>query len=829
MVETRGARPSFDGQDTPDFPPFPSEEGDLDQKPPHILEDEEHGSPPAAKKRRTDAGPDGELSLPGDSILMADHHGPGHKIEEELASALGEGVIDTVEQTDHTVTDPGPHDTSNTSNGAATTHDGNGEINPDVATIISEIMDHTERQEQTVAMGPQELPPSNEFPGARGFAFLKANSHLKIQSLPILDNLSTQILSFLSKNTYQDLTAMVSEPDSENGQAYATMRSLFDHTKRVYTVKHSFLQPSDLEITDPSQIDVIRKANLASFVSSIFGSQEIGFAELNEHFLDVFVPEGGRLLKVQGALYLELKTQAFIAAMNNKAHTRTELLYSIFPDDMEQRLLARRPGTRQLAPSETDFVNRLTSRRDILLSDINNEEALSSLPDKYHWEDFLRDLSSYISKNFDAINTQQGKKTIKGRQPSSSNGDAHESPNTTHQGQFALNQQVEVPVDRNMHGDLVARAARAAQIALQGHGLRRSQQQSQSQSQSQPQQPQQPQQQQQQQHQPQQPQSQASPSPMPHHSQTQQQQPPPQSQPEHQYLQGYTAAQQPVQPTHQQYHHSPTPPGGYQAQQASPLTFQQSPLQANFQQYNPNAAQAMQARANGMSSNHGYLSGIPHYSQSQPTQVLYERARMAASAKSSPTSRKSGLPSQRRPWTTEEENALMAGLDRVKGPHWSQILAMFGPGGTISEALKDRNQVQLKDKARNLKLFFLKSGIEVPYYLKFVTGELKTRAPAQAAKREARERQKKQGEEDKAHVEGIKGMMALAGAHGTPVSGHEMSASPSLPPDANSQSVFDQTAEQNLMQTLSQEVHGNQYGQHQPNSDHIDPHMQLGQ
>jgi hypothetical protein len=260
------------------------------------------------------------------------------------------------------------------------------------------------------------------------------------------------------------------------------------------------------------------------------------------------------------------------------------------------------------------------------------------------------------------------------------------------------------------------------------------------------------------------------------------------------------------------------------------MNFQQSPLQANFQQYNPNAAQAMQARANGMSSNHGYMPGIPHYSQSQPTQVLYERARMAASAKSSPTSRKSGLPSQRRPWTTEEENALMAGLDRVKGPHWSQILAMFGPGGTISEALKDRNQVQLKDKARNLKLFFLKSGIEVPYYLKFVTGELKTRAPAQAAKREARERQKKQGEEDKAHVEGIKGMMALAGAHGAPVPGHEMSASPSLPPDATSQSVFDQTAEQNLMQTLSQEVHGSQYPQqHAPPQDHIDPHMQLGQ
>ncbi|CAG7996325.1 unnamed protein product [Penicillium olsonii] len=872
MADTQGS-PSFDGEAAA-FPPFPPQETDLgksslptvpsrsldlaittanepqydqlsplltnyssDQKPSHIIDHEEHGSPPA-KKRRTDGGPDGEVHLPPDSILMADHHGAGHKIEEELASALGEGVIDTVEPTDNVINQPLQPESLDAPAGVAPTQQGDAEINPDVATIISEIMDHTERQEQTVALGPQEIPPANDFPGSRGFAFLKANSHLKIQSLPILDNLSTQILSFLSKNTYQDLTAMVSEPESENGQAYATMRSLFDHTKRVYTVKHSFLQPTDLEITDPSQIDVIRKANLASFVSSIFGSQEIGFADLNDHFLDVFVPEGGRLLKVQGALYLELKTQAFIAAMHNKSITRTQLLYNVFPDDMEQRLLARRPGTRQLAPSETDFVNRLTSRRDILLNDINNEDALNALPDKYHWEDFLRDLSSYISKNFDAINTQQGKKPIKGRQPSSSNGDAHESPNTTHQGQFSLNQQVEVPVDRNMHGDLVARAARAAQIALQGHGLRRSQQQSQSQQQNQTQSQASPSPRPQQQPQPpQQPSSQPPPQQPLQQPQPQPQQPPPQQQPQQQqqpqhespYLHGYTAAQQP-QPTHQ-YHHSPTPPGGYQSQQTPSMNFQQSPLQTNFQQYNPNAAQAMQARANGMSSNHGYMPGIPHYSQSQPTQVLYERARMAASAKSSPTSRKSGLPSQRRPWTTEEENALMAGLDRVKGPHWSQILAMFGPGGTISEALKDRNQVQLKDKARNLKLFFLKSGIEVPYYLKFVTGELKTRAPAQAAKREARERQKKQGEEDKAHVEGIKGMMALAGAHGTPVSGHEMSASPSLPPDANSQSVFDQTAEQNLMQTLSQEVHGSQYPQQhtQQPQDHIDPHMQLGQ
>ncbi|KAL3451990.1 telomere repeat binding factor-domain-containing protein [Aspergillus insuetus] len=800
MTNTRGVDPSVDGQETSDLPisPVLKEEGHHElPKISHSLDEDGSFSPRAAKKRRLESQPEEPLMTQDQPhglplSLPQPIPGPGDQIEEELASALGAGIVHSVEP-------------SANQNGQVSVQPGESPVAPeqtpnvgsDMATVISSILDHTERVEEHCDMGPQTLPDLSGQGAPKGMVFVKANSHLKIQSLPILDNLSTQILSLLAKSTYQDITSFVSEPDSENGQAYATMRSLFDHTKKVYSSKKSFLSPTDLELTEPAQVDIIRKANLASFVSSIFGTQEIGFSELNDNFLDVFVPEGGRLLKQQGALFLELKTQAFIASMNNTERTRTELLYLLFPDNIEQQLLDRRPGTRQLAPSETDFVNRAGSRRDILLNDINSEEAMKALPDKYHWEDFLRDLSSYITKNFDTINNQQSKKITKGRQPSSSNGDS-EPPSAPLQSQFPVASQApEVPVDKNMHGDLVARAARAAQIALQGHGLRRSQQQAQQQQQ----QAQQQQQQQVQQYQ--------------HQQQQQPQQPPPQPQQGIQILQGYTPAQQ------QPYQPSPAP-SGYQ-QSPSTYTFQQSPMQPNFQQYSHPSPSPMPGRANSQSANHGYMPGIPHYSQSQPTQVLYERARMAASAKSSPSSRKSGLPSQRRPWTTEEENALMAGLDRVKGPHWSQILAMFGPGGTISEALKDRNQVQLKDKARNLKLFFLKSGIEVPYYLKFVTGELKTRAPAQAAKREARERQKKQGEEDKAHVEGIKGMMALAGAHPQQVPhGHEsMSASP-LPPDP----TFDQTAEQNLMQTLGKEVHGEQFGQQHH---HTDPNLHLGQ
>jgi hypothetical protein len=145
--------------------------------------------------------------------------------------------------------------------------------------------------------------------------------------------------------------------------------------------------------------------------------------------------------------------------------------------------------------------------------------------------------------------------------------------------------------------------------------------------------------------------------------------------------------------------------------------------------------------------------------QSAPTQVLYEQARLAASSKAASNNRRAALPSQRRPWTPEEERALMAGLDRVKGPYWSQILAMFGAGGTINEALKDRTQVQLKDKARNLKLFFLKNDLEVPYYLRCVTGDMGTRAPRQVARMQAKEATAQQHAEDRAHVQGV---LALA-------------------------------------------------------------------
>ncbi|KNC31699.1 hypothetical protein FF38_03780 [Lucilia cuprina] len=66
-------------------------------------------------------------------------------------------------------------------------------------------------------------------------------------------------------------------------------------------------------------------------------------------------------------------------------------------------------------------------------------------------------------------------------------------------------------------------------------------------------------------------------------------------------------------------------------------------------------------------------------------------------------------------------------MDRVQGPYWAQILELYGPGGKISEVLKDRSQVQLKDKARNLKMLFVRLGFPIPAVFQYVTGDYASR------------------------------------------------------------------------------------------------------
>lgn len=210
-------------------------------------------------------------------------------------------------------------------------------------------------------------------------------------------------MATFAHSTYSEILLITSDNESEPSQAYSTLKSLFDHTKKVYSITAPFLSPPDLGLVQREQAETIRKANLATFVSSVFGSQDVGFYDLNEFFLDTFLADGARLLKNQAGLFLDLKTQAYISAIAQRERPREEILQDLFPNDTEQRLLGRRTGAKQLGPGEVDFIKRSNNRKKTLLEESITEEAIAQLPNKYVWDEFLRDISGYVSKNSTSI------------------------------------------------------------------------------------------------------------------------------------------------------------------------------------------------------------------------------------------------------------------------------------------------------------------------------------------------------------------------------------------------------------------------------------------
>ncbi|KAH0312756.1 hypothetical protein KCU74_g13566, partial [Aureobasidium melanogenum] len=408
-----------------------------------------------------------------------------------------------------------------------------------------------------------------------------ASQHLKLQSLATLDNLSTQIILNLAKGSLNDILLLTAGRDHEGSQAYFTRRTLFDQTRKVYAKNAVFIDMHTLPAFTASQQEVVRKANRAIFISSILEGHDISFFDLDSRFMETFICPGQRLLKWQGTIFLELKTQAYIAALMNNDGPPDSLLDELFPNDLADQLLSRHPDAPNLAPSEQDFLDRARARKQYLF-DEPPYDAYSTLPRKYGWHDFLREFAVALSKNVEAI----------------------------------INNPARTPVSQP---GVISPSFRAGSRGTSGKF------------------------------------------------------------------------------------------GGL----SSPTVGAQDPT-------------------SGLEGHNGSLSANAQQRPSppQPDQETSEIGQSKSSPKARSRPKTGTSATQRQPWKQDEEDALMAGLTEVKGPHWSQILSLYGRGGSVSEVLKDRNQIQLKDKARNLKLYYLKMGKEVPECLRGVTGELRKRGGA---------------------------------------------------------------------------------------------------
>ncbi|GAV29832.1 hypothetical protein PMKS-003337 [Pichia membranifaciens] len=456
---------------------------------------------------------------------------------------------------------------------------------------------------------------------------LSFNVQMLINTLPVLDNLATQILRIIAKGPYQKIMELVSNRESYTGIAFGNLVELFETTKRIYnseespffTVenitfglwKYGQQAPLFLKGREDTIEGTLRKVNLSTFLLATLGLIDLGFFFLNEAFLDVFCPPQNlepseslsllrdkslldvlrkenrsvkaqrnqtKFLKAQAILYLELKTQAYISAIELGDRSKEDIIHDLFPDNMDEILLRRKDPFYEAAgiklernsalftPAELDFLSRCDFRKQTLL----NSEADSSLMEKYEWIKFLNDLLEYVSKNV---------------------------------GFLIWGPKGKLSSELNRLNTLIS-AETTLDKANQGSAD-----------------------------------SYASPSEEEGGSED--------------------AKKRKIEDPHEQ---------------------------------------------RGTDTNNDSMTDT--------------------SSKNKGTKRpRANRPSTfRRIWTAEEEETLKKGLMQ-KGTHWTAILELYGPGGTINENLKNRSSLQLKDKARNWKIYYTKNKLPIPSYLQKAIGD----------------------------------------------------------------------------------------------------------
>ncbi len=145
-------------------------------------------------------------------------------------------------------------------------------------------------------------------------------------------------------------------PNSELGQAYQTLKSLFEQTKKIYTQKAPFLSTNELNIRDPGHRETIRITNLATFASGVFEGN-VGFYELSDNFVPSFAANGCPLGQEPCELYLNLKTQMYLSAVSTdeQEQTKEELLDLFFQENLGDVLQLRHPD-QPLSEAEFWFV-----------------------------------------------------------------------------------------------------------------------------------------------------------------------------------------------------------------------------------------------------------------------------------------------------------------------------------------------------------------------------------------------------------------------------------------------------------------------------------------
>lgn len=137
---------------------------------------------------------------------------------------------------------------------------------------------------------------------------------------------------------------------------------------KLFAESTHFLSADDLDIQNPGDRETIQMANLANMCASFYGPGGPTMATAHDYFLRIMVPVYGMITEDISMLYLDQKTQSFLAyanVMDDKEATRASLMDKFFPTDLEDKLKAHHRDSNLIISAE-EFVRPHTDRRNLL-------------------------------------------------------------------------------------------------------------------------------------------------------------------------------------------------------------------------------------------------------------------------------------------------------------------------------------------------------------------------------------------------------------------------------------------------------------------------------
>lgn len=193
---------------------------------------------------------------------------------------------------------------------------------------------------------------------------------------------SVQILLALFQQPSEVTDRQIRDVRTEGGKVYTALRGTFMALLKLFIDTPTFLVADDLDINDPGDRETVQMANLASMCASFYGPGGPTMATAHDNFLKIMIPENGIITQEIAALYLDQKTQSFLAyanVMEDKEATRNSLMEKFFPGDLEDKLRAywKDSNLPDFLPSD-EFVKAFTDRRKLLKAVGHDKEQRST-------------------------------------------------------------------------------------------------------------------------------------------------------------------------------------------------------------------------------------------------------------------------------------------------------------------------------------------------------------------------------------------------------------------------------------------------------------------